>query len=159
MTSYNLKWPSIKGHILLWEEFCPQFPWVGPLAYKNEDIPTDGGATTNYLGEYWDTSDEIQTVHFRQFGWTVDGDNEGIESKCYFSVTWTARPVRTRTDGPAVHEPVWILSKFTIIVLSKSVNKLKVTTVPSISWIQLVSFLISFMTSFWRNTCDVILVT
>jgi len=67
---------SDNGHILLWEEFCPQFPWVGPLAYKNEDIPTDGGATTNYLGEYWDTSDEIQTVHFRQFGWTVDGDNE-----------------------------------------------------------------------------------
>ena len=68
------------------------------------------------------------------------------------SVIRTAGPVRVQTDGPAVHGPVWILLKCTIIVLSKSVNKLKVTPVPSISWIQLVSFLISFMTSFWRNT-------
>ena len=143
MTSYNPKWTSIKGHVLLWEEFCPQFPWVGPLAYKNEDIPTDGGATTNYLGEYWDTSDEIQTVHFRQFGWTVDGDNEGMESEGYFyrlSNIDGQTGLVVRTDGQAVHGPVLIPFKFTIIALSKSANKLKVTNVPSISWIQLVSF-------------------
>jgi hypothetical protein len=64
------------GHILLWNEFCPQFPWVGPLAFQSANIPADGLATTNYLGEYWDTTGEIQTVHFRQFGWTVDGDDE-----------------------------------------------------------------------------------
>lgn len=63
------------GHILLWEEFCPKFPWVGPLAYKG-NTPTDGEATTNYLGEYWDTTEEIQTVHFRQFGWTTAGEDK-----------------------------------------------------------------------------------
>ena len=159
MTSNDLKWPKndkkwhwIKGHILLWNEFCPEFPWVGPLAYQTGDLPTDNDPTTNYLGEYWDTSDEIQTVHFRQFGWTVDGDDQGKESKSFNSVRWTVGPVRisvqTRTDGPAVHGPIklfWTLLKFTIIALSKSANKPKVTPVPSTSWTQ-VSFLMSHMT-------------
>ena len=30
---------SAEGHILLWDEFCPQFPWVGPLAYS-DPLPT-----------------------------------------------------------------------------------------------------------------------
>ena len=74
------------NHLLLWNEFCPEFPWVGPLAFQNandgdDDSATDGEATTNYLGEYWVTTGEIQTVHFRQFGWTDDGDDEGKESR------------------------------------------------------------------------------
>ena len=31
---------SSLGHILLWDEFCPQFPWVGPLAYATASLPT-----------------------------------------------------------------------------------------------------------------------
>ena len=31
---------SGEGHILLWDEFCPQFPWVGPLAYSTDSLPT-----------------------------------------------------------------------------------------------------------------------
>ena len=81
LNGWKDKLPEIKGHILLWEEFCPQFPWVGPLAFQNNDLPNDGEATTNYLGEYWDTTGQIQQVHFRQFGWTVDGDDEGKDSK------------------------------------------------------------------------------
>ena len=30
---------SGEGHILLWDEFCPEFPWVGPLAYS-DSLPT-----------------------------------------------------------------------------------------------------------------------
>ena len=80
---------TFKDHILLWQEFCPQFPWVGPLAYNTTDVPTDGEATTNYLGEYWDSTAQIQKVHFRQFGWTADGDDQGTDSnKNHF---WTDR--------------------------------------------------------------------
>ena len=25
-------------HILLWDEFCPEFPWVGPLAYNTDQV-------------------------------------------------------------------------------------------------------------------------
>ena len=31
---------SAEGHILLWDEFCPEFPWVGPLAYSSGSLPT-----------------------------------------------------------------------------------------------------------------------
>ena len=31
---------SSQGHILLWDEFCPEFPWVGPLAYSLDPLPT-----------------------------------------------------------------------------------------------------------------------
>ena len=75
-----------KGHILLWQEFCPQFPWVGPLAYNTSDIGALSGSTTNYLGEYWDSTAEIQKVHFRQFGWTADGDDEGTDLKNIFKI-------------------------------------------------------------------------
>ena len=29
-----------------------------------------------YLGEFWDTSDQIQQIHFRQFGWTNNADTD-----------------------------------------------------------------------------------
>ena len=29
-----------------------------------------------YLGEFWDTSDQIQQIHFRQFGWTNTADTD-----------------------------------------------------------------------------------
>ena len=92
-----LKWPqkvikiilTFKDHILLWQEFCPQFPWVGPLAYNTSDIGALSGSTTNYLGEYWDSTAEIQKVHFRQFGWTADGDDQGTDSnKNHFWTDW-----------------------------------------------------------------------
>jgi hypothetical protein len=68
---------SAEGHILLWDEFCPQFPWVGPLAYS-DPLPTHGtGEDVNgYLGEFWDTSAQIQQIHFRQFGWTNTADTD-----------------------------------------------------------------------------------
>ena len=73
----------------------------------------------------------------------------------FYSVSWAVGPVRisvqTRTNCSADQGPFWILLKFTIIALSRSVNKLKVTPVPSTNWTQ-VSFLLSRMTSSWRNT-------
>ena len=29
-----------------------------------------------YLGEFWDTSAQIQQIHFRQFGWTNTADTD-----------------------------------------------------------------------------------
>jgi len=53
----------------------------------------------------------------------------------FYSVSWAVGPVRisvqTRTNCSADQGPFWILLKFTIIALSRSVNKLKVTPVPS----------------------------
>lgn len=63
--SYNVD----KGHVLLWDQFCPKFPWVGPLAFT--DAPTED--IQGYLGEFWVTSIGIQKIHFRQFGWTNGG--------------------------------------------------------------------------------------
>ena len=37
MTHISISNVFLKDHVLLWEEFCPQFPWVGPLGYSTED--------------------------------------------------------------------------------------------------------------------------
>ena len=39
---------SSQGHILLWDEFCPEFPWVGPLAYS-DPLPTHVSSWTAAL--------------------------------------------------------------------------------------------------------------
>ena len=64
--------PLLKDQVLLWDEFCPEFPWVGPL-WKNESTErkrrTAEETVDQYLGEYWLGSDGIQKIHFRQFAW------------------------------------------------------------------------------------------
>ena len=40
---------SAEGHILLWDEFCPEFPWVGPLAYSSGSLPTHVSSWTAAL--------------------------------------------------------------------------------------------------------------
>ena len=61
---------SIGG--LFWDEFCPEFPWVGPL-WKDETSErkrrTVEDTVDYYLGEYWLGADGIQKIHFRQFAW------------------------------------------------------------------------------------------
>ena len=62
----------IEDQVLLWNEFCPEFPWVGPL-WKDESSERKRRSAEEtvdqYLGEYWLGADGIQKIHFRQFAW------------------------------------------------------------------------------------------
>jgi len=101
---------SSLGHILLWDEFCPQFPWVGPLAYATASLPTHGTGqdVSGYLGEFWDTSDQVQQIHFRQFGWTNTANTDVyyhcIIKVCELSEQENCASLHLRDTDPTVCE-------------------------------------------------------